>query len=122
MLRVLPITWFARLRDLNKRKKRKVTSTYIAHVVAKETDPSKSTASLLFHQETTVDGTTETTNAAVWTYQNFVQAALYNSTLDLTEAKFSVKVVEGNLTAEVVLYDDSNASEEEPPVVTLKSV
>lgn len=92
-----------------------MTSKYVAHIVAGETDPGKSEAQLLFHQETKVDGTTETTNAAVWTYQNFLQAALYNSTLNVTEATFKLHVEAEGVSVDITLYDDSNATEEEPP-------
>lgn len=99
-----------------------MSATFIGHVVATETDPSKGSAEVLYHQETIADGTSQTTDTAYWTYRNFVNAALYNSTLNLVEATFKLKIVEPGATVEVVLYDDSNDEEEPTPEPTLKRV
>lgn len=93
-----------------------MASKYIAHIVAEEADPAKGTASLVFHQETLADGTSETTEAAIWTYKNFVSAAVYNSTLNLTSAVFKLHVEEDDgLSVDVVLFDDSDMPEDGEP-------
>ena len=95
-----------------------MASKYVAHVVAKEVDESKATASFVFHQETVVDGTSETTDTAMWTYKNFVNACVWNSTLNLTEATFKLHIEEQDVVLDVVLFDDSLLQEDGEDVPT----